>query len=198
MSWANAAKSDMSWNSMSWTDQSWSDQSWSDQAWLTMSWTDMSWNSMSWTDMSWTDMSWTDMSAEDAAEGDSASSLDGVLLDAADLAAAAIRSGHGCPGRRHRTGPTRAQRPAAPWRPSLPRHRRPFRVPVGAPALGHGTDKTQARARSGGPSLASSPGRGICRARTRTGDERLTTRAVTSRVNPCTAARATARKETSE
>ena len=59
MSWPDAAKATMSWNSMSWTDQSWSDQSWSDQAWQAMSWTDMSWNSMSWTDMSWTDMSWT-------------------------------------------------------------------------------------------------------------------------------------------
>ena len=60
MSWANAAKADMSWNSMSWNSQSWSDLSWSDQSWASMSWADMSWNSMSWTDMSWADMSWAD------------------------------------------------------------------------------------------------------------------------------------------
>jgi serine protease AprX len=72
MSWANAAKSDMSWNSMSWTDvMSWTDMSWTDQSWSDMSWTDMSWTDMSWTDMSWTDMSAADMSQEDAAEGDS-------------------------------------------------------------------------------------------------------------------------------
>jgi serine protease AprX len=88
MSWASAAKADMSWNSMSWTDQSWSDQSWSDQAWQTMSWTDMSWSSMSWTDMSWADMSWADTSQEDAAEGDAAS-LSQITANSADVAAAA-------------------------------------------------------------------------------------------------------------
>ena len=81
MSWANAAKSDMSWNSMSWTSQSWSDQSWSDQSWASMSWADMSWNSMSWTDMSWADMSWADMSSEDAAEGDGIDGAAGYEAD---------------------------------------------------------------------------------------------------------------------
>jgi serine protease AprX len=89
MSWANAAKADMSWNSMSWSSQSWSDQSWSDQSWASMSWSSMSWSSMSWTDMSWTDMSWTDMSSEDAAEGDAVSGSAGYVLGAADIAAAA-------------------------------------------------------------------------------------------------------------
>jgi serine protease AprX len=73
MSWANTAKSDMSWNSMSWSSQSWSDMSWTDQSWASMSWTDMSWSDMSWTDMSWTDMSSADVSREDAAESDSIS-----------------------------------------------------------------------------------------------------------------------------
>jgi serine protease AprX len=89
MSWANAAKSDMSWNSMSWTSQSWSDQSWSDQSWASMSWADMSWNSMSWTDMSWTDMSWTDVSNEDAAEGDDIEGVAGYQADPADISEAA-------------------------------------------------------------------------------------------------------------
>jgi serine protease AprX len=89
MSWANAAKSDMSWNSMSWTSQSWSDQSWSDQSWASMSWADMSWNSMSWTDMSWADMSWADMSSEDAAEGDDIEGVAGYEVDPADIAEAA-------------------------------------------------------------------------------------------------------------
>ena len=89
MSWANAAKSDMSWNSMSWTSQSWSDQSWSDQSWASMSWADMSWNSMSWTDMSWTDMSWADMSSEDAAEGDDLEGVAGYEADPVDIAEAA-------------------------------------------------------------------------------------------------------------
>jgi serine protease AprX len=88
MSWASAAKGDMSWNSMSWTDQSWSDQSWSDQAWQAMSWSSMSWNSMSWTDMSWADMSWADSSQEDAAESDAAS-LTQITADSSDVAAAA-------------------------------------------------------------------------------------------------------------
>jgi serine protease AprX len=88
MSWSNAAKTDKAWNTLSWTDQSWSDQSWSDQAWTAMSWTDMSWTDMSWTDMSWTDMSWTDLSQEDAAEGDAASTA-GIVVDSADLLAAA-------------------------------------------------------------------------------------------------------------
>ena len=89
MSWANSAKSDMSWNSMSWNSQSWSDQSWSDQSWASMSWADMSWNSMSWTDMSWTDMSWADTSQEDAAEGDTVTGSAGYQVDAADIAEAA-------------------------------------------------------------------------------------------------------------
>ena len=89
MSWASAAKSDMSWNSMSWADQSWSDMSWSDQAWDAMSWSDQSWSDMSWADMSWADMSWADVSQEDAAEGDGLSGSAGyvappdVALDAA-------------------------------------------------------------------------------------------------------------------
>src|SRR3954447_13417364 len=89
MSWANSAKSDMSWNSMSWTSQSWSDLSWSDQSWASMSWADMSWNSMSWTDMSWADMSWADTSQEDAAEGDDIEGVAGYEADLADIAEAA-------------------------------------------------------------------------------------------------------------
>src|SRR4051795_5461494 len=89
MSWANSAKSDMSWNSMSWTSQSWSDLSWSDQSWASMSWADMSWNSMSWTDMSWVDMSWADTSQEDAAEGDDIEGVAGYQADPADIAEAA-------------------------------------------------------------------------------------------------------------
>ena len=89
MSWANSAKSDMSWNSMSWNSQSWSDQSWSDQSWASMSWADMSWNSMSWTDMSWADMSWADSSQEDAAEGDTTAGTAGYQADPADIAEAA-------------------------------------------------------------------------------------------------------------
>ncbi len=88
MSWASAAKSDMSWNSMSWSSMSWTDQSWSDQAWQAMSWNSMSWSSMSWTDMSWADMSWADTSQEDAAEGDAAS-LSQSTADAAAVTAAA-------------------------------------------------------------------------------------------------------------
>jgi serine protease AprX len=89
MSWADKAKSDMSWNSMSWNSQSWSDMSWADQSWASMSWADMSWNSMSWADMSWADMSWADSSQEDAAEGDDLEGLKGYEADAADIAEAA-------------------------------------------------------------------------------------------------------------
>jgi serine protease AprX len=73
MSWASAARTDMSWNSMSWADQSWSDMSWADQSWASMSWADQSWSDMSWSDMSWADMSWADMSQEDGAEHETAS-----------------------------------------------------------------------------------------------------------------------------
>lgn len=79
MSWANAAKSDMSWNSMSWASQSWADMSWADQSWASMSWADMSWSSMSWADMSWAEMSTADMSQEDAAESDSISGEAGYV-----------------------------------------------------------------------------------------------------------------------
>ena len=157
MSWASAAKSDMSWNSMSWNSQSWSDQSWSDQSWASMSWADMSWNSMSWTDMSWADMSWADSSQEDAAEG-----------DAVDRQPPATRS---TPPTSRRLRPIR--RPPSPWTGSI----RLAALGVGdhgcragsgpgrqhgqlAPAVGL-EHRLTARARSGGPSL---------RVLTRTGD----------------------------
>jgi serine protease AprX len=88
MSWASAAKGDMSWNSMSWSDQSWSDMSWADQSWSDMSWADMSWSDMSWADMSWADMSWADLSSEDAAEGDAVSGEAGYVATPDQLAAA--------------------------------------------------------------------------------------------------------------
>ena len=195
MSWANSAKSDMSWNSMSWNSQSWSDQSWSDQSWASMSWADMSWNSMSWTDMSWADMSWADSSQEDAAEGDT------------------VDRHRRLPGRprRHRGGCDRSVDSPSPWTGST-RWRRSASRPDRRCAAGcrrrqsarsarscrRAGAQTQARARSGGPSLTSSPGRGIRGGRTQMGDGRLTTAAVTSKVNLCTAARAPARKETSE
>jgi serine protease AprX len=89
MSWSDAAKATMSWNSMSWSDQSWSDMSWSDQSWASMSWSDMSWSDMSWSDMSWSDMSWSDLSQEDVAEGDATAGTDGYVATATETAAAA-------------------------------------------------------------------------------------------------------------
>jgi serine protease AprX len=94
MSWASAARSDMSWNSMSWSSQSWSDMSWADQSWASMSWADMSWNSMSWTDMSWADMSWADMASEDVAEGDDLSGTAGYVATDTEIAAAATDPDH--------------------------------------------------------------------------------------------------------
>src|SRR5438270_2753545 len=89
MSWASAAKSDMSWNSMSWADnQSWSDMSWADQSWSDMSWSDMSWADQSWSDMSWADMSWADSSQEDLAEGDAATGSTGYVATPDETAAA--------------------------------------------------------------------------------------------------------------
>ena len=89
MSWSDAAKASMSWNSMSWSDQSWSDMSWSDQSWASMSWSDMSWSDMSWSDMSWSDMSWSDMAQEDVAEGDAIAGTEGYVATPAETAAAA-------------------------------------------------------------------------------------------------------------
>ena len=122
MSWANSAKSDMSWNSMSWNSQSWSDLSWSDQSWASMSWADMSWNSMSWTDMSWADMSWADSSQEDAAEGDTSAP-----------APPATRS---TPPTSRRLRPIR--RPPSPWTGSIRWRRSASTAPVDGCGPGSG------------------------------------------------------------
>ncbi len=85
VSWTDAARASVSWDSVSWTDVSWTDAAWSLVSWTDVSWTDVSWTDVSRTDASMGDVSWQDVSWEDAAEGD-ANSTEGYNLSAADLA----------------------------------------------------------------------------------------------------------------
>jgi serine protease AprX len=63
VSWSDAAKASVSWDSVSWTDVSWTDS-----AVQTVSWSDVSWTDVSWTDVSWADVAaQADVSWEDAA-----------------------------------------------------------------------------------------------------------------------------------
>ncbi|MFL5923231.1 MAG: S8 family serine peptidase [Gaiellaceae bacterium] len=75
VSWSDAARANVSWDSVSWTDVSWADAAWS-----AVSWADVSWESVSWADVSWADVSWADSSYEDAAEGDAASAPSAYVL----------------------------------------------------------------------------------------------------------------------
>ena len=181
MSWASAAKRDMSWNSMSWTDQSWSDQSWSDQAWQAMSWTDMSWSSMSWTDMTWTDMSWADMSQEDAAEGDaSGEHATGDHRPTPPISTAAATDPDTAVSGRRRLDPVAAL--GVTVTPSTDRGRRSVaaRTSSGRPARRSSPRRTDRSARGpapAGPRCVSSPVRGISGEAGRSprmGDETLT------------------------
>ncbi len=72
VSWTDAARANVSWDSVSWTDVSWTDVSWD-----SVSWTDVSWTDVSWTDVSWTDVSWEDAAAT---EGDNLLGTDGYEL----------------------------------------------------------------------------------------------------------------------
>jgi serine protease AprX len=70
VSWASAAKANVSWDSVSWDSVSWNDASWNVVSWADVSWSSVSWADVSWADVSWADVSWNDTSYEDAAEGD--------------------------------------------------------------------------------------------------------------------------------
>ena len=60
-SWADAAKSSVSWDSVSWSDASWSDSSLQAVSWSDVSWTDVSWSDVSWSDaLAAADVSWED------------------------------------------------------------------------------------------------------------------------------------------
>jgi serine protease AprX len=67
VSWLDAAKASVSWDSVSWldgwADAAWSLVSWSDVSWLDVSWSDVSWSDVSWADVSWSDVSWADVSS---------------------------------------------------------------------------------------------------------------------------------------
>lgn len=71
VSWYDAARASVSWDSVSWDSVSWADLlSSSLVSWADVSWTDVSWADVSWADVSWADVSWNDSSYEDGAEGD--------------------------------------------------------------------------------------------------------------------------------
>jgi serine protease AprX len=81
VSWYDAAKADVSWDSVSWADVSWLDVSWLDVSWADVSWSDVSWLDVSWSDVSWADVSWLDSSKEDAVAGEPGIGA-GIPLDA--------------------------------------------------------------------------------------------------------------------
>src|SRR5262245_40107163 len=75
VSWFDAARANVSWNSVSWNSVSWSEAdfdavSWASVSWSSAAWATVSWSDVSWNDVSWSDVSWNDTSYEDAAEGD--------------------------------------------------------------------------------------------------------------------------------
>jgi serine protease AprX len=80
ISWYDAAKANVSWDSVSWDSVSWADLSTSLVSWTDVSWTDVSWADVSWADVSWADVSWNDSSYEDAAEGDATGDANGYEL----------------------------------------------------------------------------------------------------------------------
>jgi serine protease AprX len=84
LTWTDAAKGDLSWDSMTWTDLTWTDMTWTD-----LSWSDLTWTDMTWTDMTWTDQAALDSSTEDVAEGDTLGGSTGYVATLAELAAAA-------------------------------------------------------------------------------------------------------------
>ena len=68
VSWLDAAKASLSWDSVSWLDVSWSDAAWSLVSWSDVSWSDVSWSDVSWSDVSWSDVSWSDVSWADVSD----------------------------------------------------------------------------------------------------------------------------------
>jgi serine protease AprX len=80
VSWLDAAKANVSWDSVSWADVSWTDASWNVVSWADVSWESVSWADVSWADVSWADVSWNDSSYEDAAEGDNGGDANGYEL----------------------------------------------------------------------------------------------------------------------
>jgi len=87
VSWSDAAKANVSWDSVSWTDVSWTDSAASAVSWADVSWDSVSWTDVSWTDVSWTDVSWADSAYEDAAEGDAAADASAYVLTPEQAAA---------------------------------------------------------------------------------------------------------------
>ena len=80
VSWLDAARANVSWDSVSWSDVSWTDASWNVVSWADVSWESVSWADVSWADVSWADVSWNDSSYEDAAEGDNGGDANGYEL----------------------------------------------------------------------------------------------------------------------
>ena len=150
---------------------------------------------MSWTDMSWADMSWADSSQEDAAEGDTSTGTAGYQVDPADIAEAATDPSTAVPVDGIDPLAALGSR-RLPGRRRWPRSRRPSAPSPRSCRKARSTDHAEGPLRRAFAAVLTRTGE--LRGRTRMGDERLTTAAVTSKVNPCTAARAPARKETSE
>jgi serine protease AprX len=80
VSWLDAAKANVSWDSVSWDSVSWADAAWNVVSWADVSWASVSWADVSWADVSWADVSWADSSYEDAAEGDATGNPAGYEL----------------------------------------------------------------------------------------------------------------------
>jgi serine protease AprX len=85
VSWSDAARAGVSWDSVSWSDVSWSDASWSDVSWSDVSWSDVSWSDVTWSDV----LAFEDVTWEDAAEGDNTVPEADYVMTPEEAAAAA-------------------------------------------------------------------------------------------------------------
>ncbi len=85
VSWSDAARAGVAWDSVSWSDVSWSDASWSDVSWSDVSWSDVSWSDVTWSDV----LAFEDVTWEDAAEGDNTVPSEDYVMTPEELAAAA-------------------------------------------------------------------------------------------------------------
>ena len=85
VSWSDAARAGVAWDSVSWSDASWSDASWSDVSWSDVSWSDVTWSDVTWSDV----LAFEDVTWEDAAEGDNSVPIADYEMTPEEAAAAA-------------------------------------------------------------------------------------------------------------
>jgi serine protease AprX len=85
VSWTDAARGSLAWDTVSWSDVTWSDSSWT-----SVSWSDVSWSDVTWSDVTWSDvLAAEDVTWEDAAESDNTVPAADYVMTPEELAAAA-------------------------------------------------------------------------------------------------------------